>query len=174
MNWLSSLINKLFCWLPRIIMIPPDEAGVIVTLGRKVRVVLTGWYILWPIIQECTFMCVTPQVIDLRAQSIITPDGRNVTVSGAIEYEIRDIRKAILNVQDLDRSLQNYALGVIAEAVAIRTGDTEGFVEFSKRVRKTIREHVNDWGIKINHVYITDYVVCRVIRLIGSNPLAEV
>ena len=143
-------------------MVPPDEAGVIITLGKHVRVTPPGWYIFWPLIQDNVFMVTTPQVVDLRAQSI-----RGITVSGAIEYQIIDIQKAILNVQDLDRSLQNYVLGVIADNAVSKLEDDD-LQDFIEPIRSAIEAHVADWGIEVTGVFITDYVECPVYRIIGG------
>ncbi len=143
-------------------MVPPDEAGVIITLGKHVKVCRPGWYIYWPLIQDNVFMDTMPQVVDLRAQSI-----KGVTISGALEYRIVDIRKAILGVQDLDSSLANYSLGVIADNITSKLAEDD-LQELIGPIRKTIEEHVAEWGIQVTGVFITDYVECPVVRLIGG------
>ena len=165
MTWLNDLITRIFAFFPRLIMIAPDEAGVRVTLGTRVKVLESGWYFVWPLIQEVTAMIVTPQVVDLRGQSIMEPDGKSLAVSGAIEYRISRIEKAILSVQDLDRSLQNLALGIIADIVSSKD---VSLVEFKDELLKRLRDRVSDWGVKIIQVYITDYADHAVYRVIND------
>lgn len=168
MQWLTELFNKATCWIPRIVLIAPDEGGVRVTLGKYLAPTPPGWYLIFPLIQKVIYITVTPQVEDLRAQSIMTSDGFSMAVSGAVEYSIRDAVKAILNVQDYDRSLKNLSLGAIVDYVTTHTLEQCKNVEEIKNVvRKALRLHVNDWGIKLINVYITDLDKHRAIRLMG-------
>ncbi len=170
MQWLTELFNRITCWIPRIVLIAPDEGGVRVTLGNRVSLTPPGWYVVWPLIQVVTSLTVTPQVEDLRAQSIQTADGVSLAVSGAIEYSIRDARKAILCVQDFDDSLKNLALGAIVDFVTTHTLEECGRVDDIKDVvRKALRKHINDWGIRLMNVYITDLDKHRAIRIMGVN-----
>jgi regulator of protease activity HflC (stomatin/prohibitin superfamily) len=170
MNWLSELFNKATCWIPRIVLIAPDEDGVRVTLGKYQCPTPPGWYLFFPLVQKITYVTVTPQVEDLRAQSIMTSDGFSMAVSGAVEYSIRDPIKALFNVQDFDKSLKNLSLGAVLDYVTTHTLEQCKNVEEIKGVvRKALREHVNDWGIKLINVYITDLDKHRAIRLLGVN-----
>ncbi len=171
MGWIIELFNKATAFVPRIVLIAPDEGGVRVTLGKHLCTTPPGWYIIVPLVQELTALTVTPQVEDLRAQSIMTSDGHSMAVSGAVEYSIRDVTKALFNVQDFDKSLKNLALGVIVDYITNHTLDEcRGSVSAIKEaVRKALRLKVNDWGIKLINVYITDLDKHRAIRLLGVN-----
>ena len=170
MQWLVGLFEKATAWIPRVVLIAPDEGGVRVTLGKHVGLTPPGWYISWPLIQEITYITVTPQVEDLRAQSIMTSDSVSIAVSGAIEYSIRDVKKAILSVQDFDKSLKNLALGVIVDYVTSHTlAECKDVEQIKITVRKALRAHVNDWGIKLINVYVTDLDKHRAIRIMGIN-----
>ncbi len=170
MNWLTQLFNRVTCWIPRIALVAPDESGVRVTLGKYIHPTPPGWYIIFPMIQVLAALTITPQVEDLRAQSVMTSDGISVAVSGAIEYSIRDAEKALLRVQDFDKSLKNLALGVIVDFVTSHTlNECRNVEEIKEIVRKALRAHVNDWGIKLINVYITDLDKHRAIRLMGVN-----
>jgi len=81
--------------------VQPDEAGVRITLGNKVKAIGPGPWLYWPVVQDITVVTVTPQVVDLRGQSSIS-SGRDYVISGAIMYRIDSAEKAILAVQDFD------------------------------------------------------------------------
>lgn len=169
MHWLIELINQLFCWVPRIWLVEPDEAGIRTTLGKYVRSTPPGWYIHWPIIQMCTKVTVTPQVVDLRGQSVLTQTARDIIIGGAIQYRISDAQKAILCVQDFDISLRALALGIIGDYASKKTiTECNDRTALAKEILEGVREAASGWGLKIIKVYITDLGTTQNIRIIGS------
>ena len=112
-------------------------------------------------------MEVQTQIVDLRAQSIRTQDDESTVVSGAIQYSIRDIYKAIINVQDVDKSLETLALGIIFDFVhSRRLEDCRDIGVLKTEILKGIKEAATGWGLKIEKVYITDLDKTRNIRLL--------
>lgn len=152
-------------WIPRICLINPDESGVRITGGKRFRAKGPGWYIWWPLIQECKKITVTPQVVDLREQSLTTQDGAEKAISGAVEYDIRDAIKAILHVQDYDKNLPTLCLGKIADYVETHPANECRSALIKTELRKEIREHVNKWGIRILNIFITDNVSAKTYRI---------
>ena len=175
MNWLTQLLDRLLCWIPRIWLISPDESGVRVTLGNRVSSSLPGWYIYWPLIQEMTIITVTPQVVDLRVQSVMTRDGRDMCFGGAIMYRIRDAQNAILKVQDYDKSLQTLALGIISRYVGkIELNQQLEISSIETAILDGVRKDARGWGLEIMRVYITDLGIAKNIRLLTDQPIVGV
>ncbi len=171
MKVLDQIFAAVLKLVPRLILIQPDEAGIRVTLGTREKILPPGWYFFWPLIQDVPFATVTTQVIDLRPQSVFIKSGRNLTVSGIIKYKVVDIRKAMLDVQDYDRSLQALSLGVLLSILSI-TPDVEELSpsEIGEQVLRGIREEAVGWGLKIQKVYISDFGHVRNIRLLTDRP----
>jgi regulator of protease activity HflC (stomatin/prohibitin superfamily) len=169
MEWLKELINRLLSIFPRVIILTPYEAGIRFTFGKNYKQINTGWYIYWPMIQRVESMEIQTQVIDLRNQSVRTKDGSSIVVSGAIQYSIRDIVKAIINVQDVDKALETLALGIILEFVKNKTiKEHQNIKALKDEIRKGIREAAQGWGLKIEKIYITDLDKARNIRLLTN------
>lgn len=167
MEWLRDLINRLLSIFPRTLILGPHEAGVRITFGKRATKLGAGWWIYWPLVQRILYMNIPTQVVDLRAQSIRTQDNESAVVSGAIQYSIRDIKKAILDVQDVDKSLETLALGIIFDFVHSRKLDDCRNIETLKaEILKGIKEAATGWGLKIEKVYITDLDKTRNIRLL--------
>ena len=169
MEWLKELINRLTCFIPRPLLLSDYEAGVRITWGKWNKKIASGlfWYV--PLFQKIIYMEVQTQVVDLRGQSVQTKDGNSVIVSGALQYSIKDIYKAVFNVQDIDKSLETLALGIILEYVKLRTlNECQEVEELKKEILKGIKDAAQGWGVKIERVYITDLDKTRNIRLIGG------
>ena len=174
MQWLEKLINRVFKFIPRLKMIAPDEGGVRITLGSHVTTLKPGWFIYWPLIQTIPVIAIMPQVVDLREQGLTTLDGVGLAISGAVEYAVRDTRRAILEVQDYDRSLPTLCLGKIAEYVENHDQKNCTSEKIGTEVRREIREHANSWGISIKHVYITDRIVATAYKIMLNGTLAPI
>ncbi len=177
MNWLSQLIERLFCWVPRLLLITPDEAGVRETLGKRCKCMSTGWYVFWPLIQRYQRTVIAPQVVNLPGQSVYTKDSTSIVISGALQYRIDDVTKALLGVQDVDESLVALSLGIIAAYVNSRTmAECMNIDKLCEEILKGIRKAASGWGIKIMRVLITDLAPVQSFRIIGNSniiPLGE-
>jgi len=170
MTWLRDFISKLFAWFPRLYYINPDEGGVRIILGKYYKLKGPGWYIYWPVIHHMCVIAVVPMVKDLRGQSLLTKDGKNVLISGAITYKVLDASKAILAVQDYEKSLMNTALGIITEFVASRTKEECKEIHALKdEILRGLREEASGWGLKIMKVAITDLGDTKNIRIVGDS-----
>lgn len=167
MEWLTNILETLRNIFPKTFTVFPDEGGVRITFGTKVKSLKPGWYIYWPIIQHVEKLSITPQAIDLRPQSVRASDGTDMVISGAILYRISDARKAILDVQDYDRSLQVLALGVIAEFVGIHNCRLE-ISELREVILTGVRDEATGFGLKIMKVYITDLGCAKNLRVLGD------
>ncbi len=172
MDFLSKIYDSFKKLIPVLELIQPDEAGVRVTLGTREKVLRPGWYLFWPLIQEMFYATVTTQVMDLRSQSVISADCHDMTVSGAIRYKIISIRKALLEVQDFDNSLEALSLGVLLAVASMKTKEELQDTEIlGDDVLKKIREEASGWGLKIQRVYVTDLGKSRNIRLLTNNSM---
>jgi len=168
-DWLKDIIDRLLSIFPRIWICSPAEAGVLITLGKYVSTKEAGWYVFWPLIQRIIWVEVKTQVVDLRIQSVRAKCGNSVAVSGAIQYRVVDVKRAILDVQDVDKSLSTLALGIILEFVKRRSlEECMSIEELKGEILKGIREAAAGWGLKIEKVYITDLDKARNIRLLTN------
>lgn len=172
MDWLQRIFDKILSVFPVVHMLTTYERGVRFTFGKYRKLLGPGWYLLWPLFQRIVWQEVQTQIVDLRSQSIRTKDDKDVVVSGALQYCIRDIMKAACNVQNVDAALETLALGIILEYINKHTLTECHNVEALKvEIRQGIHKAAKDWGIKIERVYITDLGFCRNIRLLSNFPV---
>ena len=170
MNWLSQLLERLFCWVPRLTLVAPDEEGVRETLGKRWKRLHPGWYIFWPLIHRTIRIVVTPQVVNLPGQSAYTKDGVSIVISGALQYRIDNGAKTLLEVQDYDASLIALSLGEISIYANSKTlTECMDIDKLCDEILKGIRKASVGWGIKIMRVLITDLAPVQSFRIIGSS-----
>ena len=160
--WITNLLDKLTCFLPRPLLVAPDEGGYRISPRlngtNKVKELKPGWYLWIPLFQRTETMMVKIQPKDLRSQSLWTKDGTNIMISGVIKYKVSDPVKALLEVYDYDNSVQIIALGAIHEFVSSHTLDElkAGIVDLLEKILTELRKESQGWGLKIVSVKLTD------------------
>jgi regulator of protease activity HflC (stomatin/prohibitin superfamily) len=155
---------------PRFAVIFPNEGGVFLRMGRYKKTIGPGLYFCFPIIDTVQKLDITPQVINLPNQSVTTKDNKTVAVSGAVEYSIYDPKKAVLEVQNFDASLQNLSMGVIGNYIKQRTyQDCIRPRELEQEVIEGIKTMAGEWGLKVTRFWITDLAQHRVFRLMSHD-----
>ena len=173
MQWLSDLIKKLTDLLPRIVLIAPDESGIRIRPKRHgitVRELAPGWWLEWPILVKVETIRVKTQIKDLRPQSVWTADQKDLTISGAIRYRVRSVRKALLEVWDYDQNIQAVALGIIQQHVREHKLAELDTKMIEAEVLKEVRKASEGWGLYIERVYVTDIGITYNIRLLDNVP----
>ena len=174
--WFISLIDYVTGFIPRPVLIRPDEGGFrqipVPWCGRTWLTELkpSRWYWSFPwfnIIEVCS---TKTQAQDIRAQSVWTKDGQNLALGVSTRYHITDPVKALLNVHNYDQSLQNIILSIVCEFVGEHTVE-ELKAQIKLLVEKlttATREDAKGWGLKIEKIGITDIGVTQNHRLLIS------
>jgi regulator of protease activity HflC (stomatin/prohibitin superfamily) len=147
----------------------PDEGGVRITLGNRVKDTPPGWYIYWPLIHTFIKVNIAIQGVRFPIQSVATKDDVDIAIRGAVVYKIGNARKAIFETNDFDQSLAAVAGGVIEEYVANHTyEELKDRQALRDAVKKGLREEAAGWGIRLLKVYIPDIGCVRNIRVLGD------
>lgn len=166
---LSTVVANITNLLP-IRKIHSYEQGVKFSFGQDKRLLKTGIHFYIPYIQGIEVRPTVPEVINLPNQSLITRDDKIVCISGAVEYQIQDLRKWWVSVQDFDATLVNTALGYIGRSVRqsqfddIRTNTGA----FEVDVYNKLKEKIDGWGVDLIDFYVTDFAPVKTFRLIGD------
>lgn len=173
--WIVSLLEFLTGFIPRPVIIGPDEGGFRQIPkpwgGSWVSEMEAGnWYWLIPWFSESLVCKTKTQVRDIRAQSVWTLDGKNLVLGVSIRYYISNPMKALLQVHDYDQSLSNVVLGAVIEFVQSRKLSElkEQSTELAAELTKITKEESAGWGLRIQKVAITDIGVAKNVRLLLS------
>lgn len=170
MTWLIQLVDKLFCWIPRLWFVYPDEAGVRITLGSYVSDCSPGWYIEWPLIHTVIKVNTATQGVRFAIQSVTTKDDVDLAIRGAILYRITNARKAIFETADFDDALEAITGGVIEQFVSNKTyADLSDREVLKTEIKKGLRDSAAGWGIRLARVYIPDIGRVRNIRVLSDH-----
>lgn len=170
MTWIVQLLDKIFCWVPRLWFVFPDESGIRITLGNQVKDCPSGWYWEWPLIHEVLKVNTAIQGMRFAIQSVMTKDNVDLAIRGAVLYRVTNAKKAIFETADFDDALEAVTGGVIEQFVSSRTyADLSDREVLKSEIKKGLREEAAGWGIRLMRVYIPDIGRVRNIRVLSDH-----
>lgn len=176
--WISQIAQWVGQFIPRWEILDPTKRwikfrkGYEITSGRD-------WVIWWPVITNVEIHSVAEQTIKLEPQSLMTTDGKDVTVRGVIVYEYEDIEKMATTTVDPDDSVRDKALMVIAYAVAQHDRDSLMRAFREERLDEEMRKRAQlllgrRLGVRVIRMGLIELSGARPYRIIsgGSNDMA--
>lgn len=165
-NVLAYIFDRLYLlWPFRIVH--SFQQGVRFWLGRDVAELQPGFYVFCPFLGSIELVDVAQDVINLPVNSVTTQDGRSISFSANIVFEIANARKKYVKVQDFGTSLDALASGHLAACVRGQLWETvqEDQDALEEEIKRRLQKAVTKWGVKIVAVHITDMVEARQYRL---------
>jgi regulator of protease activity HflC (stomatin/prohibitin superfamily) len=166
-DFLLEGLNLLRFW----IVLNPYEAGVQIRLGKFKKVLEPGFHWLLPFgIDQTLHEHTVPRTHTLGDQSVTTLDGKGIGFQAVITYQVNDIKKALMDVEDSDHAIQDSCAGNIAHVLAGYTwADINGkFDEVMDAVTKTCRARGWKFGLEIKSVQCATITTVRTYRLLNK------
>jgi regulator of protease activity HflC (stomatin/prohibitin superfamily) len=120
-------------------------------LGRAVGVVGPGVHFKFPIIERFQVQPTKDTTLDLAPQVIQLSDDLVYEVGAKVVYQIVDLRKAVIEVDDLVAGLKN-RLVIIVQSV-VKAQDRSTIRELARmvdQVKQALQPVEEQWGIKIH------------------------
>ena len=174
---MTALINAIVDFLASLqffTIITPEDRGVLLRMGMFCRLFYPGFHWHWPIIDEVRVVTVVEQAVDLPEQSVTTKDYCTVLVGGTIRYEVFNPRKALLNVQDYDETLQIIAMGSLLSYIARKERKAILYPEdVEAEILSDLQSDTEHIGLNVVEFKLTNSCIHKVIRVIGDTAVIE-
>lgn len=120
------------------------------TLGRARAVVGPGIHFKWPLLQTFKVEETKHTTLDLEPQVIQLDDDLVYEVDAKVVYKIVNLRKAIIEIDDLVIGLQNRVVIAVQSVVARQTRETVTDVDsMCNEIRKELEPVEDTWGVRI-------------------------
>lgn len=148
-------------------VIDPYEKGVRIRLGKSNNVVLeNGFHWMLPFkLDTIPTLRHVKSVKELGSQTVTTKDDVRIGIQAVVKYEIKDVAKAILEVDDEVEAIAEMTQGII-RTVSTRTNYIDINTEtFETEIRDLARKEGDRWGIKVISVTIKSLGKMPTIRL---------
>ncbi len=134
------------------------QRGVKFTMGKYSSIMEPGWRIVWPIFQTFNKVDIRVKVADVPNQKAITKDNVSVTVNAVIYYKINDSAKSVIEIEDLDYAISQYAQTTMRNIVGGTSLDDllTNRDKIADRIREIVDKETDPWGVRVNNVELKD------------------
>lgn len=152
------------------------QRGVKFTFGKFTSIMEPGWRIVWPIIQTYQKVDIRTKAVDVPDQNAITRDNVTVKVNAVIYYKVSDSEKAIIEVEDFQYAISQYAQTTMRNIVGEVTLDEllSSRDKIADRIREIVDIETDAWGLKVQNVELKDVSLPPDMeRTIGKQAEAE-
>ena len=127
-------------------------------MGRYTGIMNPGWRLIFPIFQSHKKVDMRVKAVDVPDQKAITRDNVSVTVNAVIYYKVQSAEKAILEVENFQYAISQYAQTTMRNIVGEVSLD-ELLVnreKLAERIREIVDKETDAWGLKVSNVELKD------------------
>jgi regulator of protease activity HflC (stomatin/prohibitin superfamily) len=152
------------------------ERGVRFSFGKFSGIIQPGWRIVLPIVQSYKKIDIRTKAVDVPDQNAITRDNVSVRVNAVIYYFVNDASKAMLEVEDFQYAISQYAQTTMRNIVGEVTLDEllSSRDKIADRIREIVDVETDEWGLKVKNVELKDVSLPQELeRTIGKQAEAE-
>jgi regulator of protease activity HflC (stomatin/prohibitin superfamily) len=143
------------------------ERGVVLRFGKFQRELEPGIHLLLPFnIDNALLDNVVTRTYMTRTLTLTLGDNTNVTCGVLVRYNIRDIRKALLEVERIDDVIHDCVFGNVSSMIRSVTWESLPSPEFGETLSKSCRRQAFRYGVEIESVVFTDLCKAKPLALI--------
>lgn len=140
------------------------EKGIKLRWGRALRdkkgnpkIIKPGFIFMFPWIETLKRHHVRQQTIRMNNQQIMIKQGLIFNVSAVVMFRVSDIYRALFEIDDLDKSIEDFSMGVLRDVlVAKEYTELEDMKEISAGLLGELRHKAEEWGVEFIQFNLTD------------------
>ena len=139
------------------------EQGIKLRFGKAVRnkqgeprVIKPGFAFLVPFVDTLKRHHVRQETIRFDHQQIMIQDGLIFNVSAIVIFRIKDIYKALFEIENLEYSIEDLGMGILRDEISKRSyTELEDTEKISQKLLDIIRQKAEEWGIEFIQFKLT-------------------
>lgn len=170
--WVGQVAAWIGQWIPRWVIVTTTCAAVKFVKGHTVVSCAPGIHWYWPVTTIFLMHPTARQTVNLRAQTVMTSDGRTIVVGGMVVYEIADIQKILAHTYDPDETIKDIAMSSAHDVCCqlawddLREQQRNGALD--RKLKVEARKDLDSYGVKVLKMTLTDLAPCRVLKIVNS------
>ena len=149
--------------------------GLLQRFGKYVTTVKPGLQYMNPCTEEIVKIDMKTHIIDLAKQVILTKDNISITIDASVYFRIIDSKKATYRVKNIRDAVQFLTFSSLRNTCGqhILQDLLEKRLEVTSTIRKNVEEHVDEWGVKIDNIFIKDILLSNELQYSLSSAAKE-
>lgn len=160
---LDALRNLLTWW----ITVAPWEQAIRVRLGKHVQLLEAGVHLRIPVADRIYRQSTRRRNSALPAQTLITKDGKPLTVAVMVGYRISDLLRLYETLHHAEATISCIVLGAVGEFVVARESSDCGPGELAREVIRAA--DLGRYGLDDIAVTVTSFAFVRTYRFITGD-----
>ncbi len=150
------------------------EKALVFRLGKFSRTMGPGLYVLLPLIEQSRHVDTRITTRDIPRQEAITKDNVPVAIDAVIFMRVTRPDQAVINVQDYERAILQFARSALRDIIGGRTLDEvlserEGI---GKEIADITDKETENWGLVVDGIRIQDILIPEDLKKVMSRQAA--
>ena len=162
---LEWLADKWHEYLSPYVIMRDYESGVLLRLGRYKKNLKTGVNWKLPFIDEVHSVVITTNTFHVANVNVTTTDQKTISVGVIIEYDITDVKKYLLDVNEAESNAHDIARGVIASHLTDCSWEDVKLKPTATAIKNKLKKQFDDMGINIHQLIFGDITQSRVFTV---------
>lgn len=146
------------------------EKTVVLRGGKIHRVKDQGFYWKIPFLDNPVSYMIATTTMETPVQSLITKDGRSVSIKTIIKYYLSDVELHTTAIYDATDAVSDLTQGhVMSETNSLNYEECRDTAALGNTITKKVRNEVKRYGIYIEQITLTNFIETRNYRLFNEN-----
>lgn len=175
--WIGQIFDWVGKFIPRWIILNPTEGGVKYVRGWKVVPLKPGIHWYWPAVTTFDQYPTARQADRLQTQTMESADNKTFIVGGLLVYQVTDVGKLLPTTFEPAVAIKDIALSAIHDVCcrmdwkALKLEQQKGTLD--TKLKNYAQRQLDDYGVKVVKLMLTDLAPCRVLKLSQSTSQEE-
>ncbi|MFZ2656747.1 MAG: SPFH domain-containing protein, partial [Victivallales bacterium] len=146
------------------------ERGIVLRIGKFMDIRGPGIMYIVPYIDNVRFVDLRILTLNIPSQQVITKDNVPAKIDGVLFFNVSDVKKAILEIQDFRFAIAQYAQATLRDVVGGLSLDEllSEREQIQKKICEVVEERVKDWGLHLDSIRLQDIEMPEDLKRIMS------
>jgi regulator of protease activity HflC (stomatin/prohibitin superfamily) len=146
------------------------ERGIVLRLGKFKTVRGPGIMYIFPYIDNVRYVDLRILTLNIPSQQVITKDNVPAKIDGVLFFNVADVEKAVLEIQDFRFAIAQYAQATLRDVVGGLSLDEllSEREQIQKKICEVVEQRVKDWGLHLDSIRLQDIEMPEDLKRIMS------
>lgn len=141
------------------------EGGVLMRLGHYKHNLKKGINWKLPIIDEVHTVLISIDTFHIANINVTTTDGKMISIGAIVEFEITDVKKYLIDMNDASSNSHDMARGIIADYVTDCTLEEVKDKKTLTKIKNKLKNEFDDLGINVRKLLFGDIIVTKALTI---------
>ena len=164
MTWFTQILEsftQIFRWW---VVVAPWEAGLLVRLGKKAKVLGPGIHFRIPFLDRVYVQSTRLRTATTTGHTLTTKDGKALTISFAVQFSVADIEKLYMSLAQPEHTIITICEGHVVKIVA----NLDSHDLTAEQIGEAVTVKIPDYGLDDVKMFVTAIAFARTYRIISN------